>query len=160
MIADEYAPSTTFRDLSEIEMRRLLEDHQVGRLAFSFHDRVDIRPLNYKYADGWLFGRTSPGDKLLTIEHNQWVAFAVDRLSGPFDWESVVVHGTFHRLDPEGSVHDRRLYQRGVEAVRAVFNPAFGPLDPVPFRTEVFGISINSMTGRACSSTRSADDPE
>ncbi|MEO5588914.1 MAG: pyridoxamine 5'-phosphate oxidase family protein [Gemmatimonadaceae bacterium] len=157
MSTDEIAGSPGFRDLSESEMRRLLEENEVGRMAFSFHDRVDIRPLSFKYADGWIFGRTSPGDKLLTIEHNRWVAFAVDRLSGPFDWESVVVHGTFHQLHPDGSPDDRRLYQRGLEVVRAVSGPAFTPLDPVPFRTEMFGISINSMTGRACYQTRSAD---
>ena len=96
----ESAVTPIFRELSGKEMETLISRNHVGRIAFSFHDTVDIRPIHYSAARGWLFGRTSPGDKLVTLRHNQWVAFEVDEITGPFDWESVVIRGTFYRLKP------------------------------------------------------------
>jgi nitroimidazol reductase NimA-like FMN-containing flavoprotein (pyridoxamine 5'-phosphate oxidase superfamily) len=68
----------TIRELTDEEMHALLARNHVGRVAFSFHDRVDIRPIHYIFSDNWLFGRTEPSDKLVTLRHNQWVAFEVD----------------------------------------------------------------------------------
>ena len=60
----------------------LLGAHHVGRIAFTFHDRVDIEPISYVYADGSIYGRTSPGTKLATVRHHPWVAFEVDEVEG------------------------------------------------------------------------------
>src|SRR5215213_4831308 len=107
-----------FRDLSRQENEALLTRNQVGRIAFAFHDSVDIRPIHYVFDEKWIFGRTSPGDKLVTLRHNQWIAFEVDEVRGPLDWQSAVVRGTFYPLAPEGTVHDVRLYDAAVKAIR------------------------------------------
>ena len=153
-MAQRSAAAPTFRDLSKKQMDSLLDRNHVGRIAFSFRDLVDIRPIHYVHENGWLFGRTSPSDKLETLKHHQWVAFEVDDVSGPFDWKSVVAHGTFYRLQPEGSKSDVRLYERGLRSVRKFSPDAFTDRDPVPFRTELFGIAVDSMTGRSCSTKR------
>jgi nitroimidazol reductase NimA-like FMN-containing flavoprotein (pyridoxamine 5'-phosphate oxidase superfamily) len=140
-----------FRELSNPESLSLLERNSVGRIAFSFHDSVDIRPVHYVHDNGWLFGRTSAGDKLITLRHNQWVAFEVDEISGPLDWQSVVVRGSFYVLKREGSSHDVRLYDRATDAIRHLFANAFTDRDPLAFRTEIFGVSIDSISGRSCS---------
>jgi nitroimidazol reductase NimA-like FMN-containing flavoprotein (pyridoxamine 5'-phosphate oxidase superfamily) len=140
-----------FRDLSRRESDALLSRNHVGRIAFSFHDSVDIRPIHYVFAKKWLFGRTSPGDKLVTLRHNQWIAFEVDEVTGPLDWKSVVVRGTFYPLSPEGSIHDVLLYEAGINAIRKLAPDALTDRDPLGFRTEVFGISVDSVTGRSCS---------
>ena len=137
-----------FGELNAKEIEALLRRNSVGRIAFSFRDSVDIRPIHFVWRKGWLFGRTSPSDKLVTLRHNQWVAFEVDEVDGPFDWSSVVVKGTFYHLSPEGSVHDVRLYRRAVRAIRGVAPKALTKDDPVPFRSVLFGISIDSATGR------------
>lgn len=142
-----------FADLSVREIEALIRRNDIGRIAFSFRDSVDIRPIHYAWRKGWLFGRTSLGDKLLTLRHNQWVAFEIDEISGPFDWKSVVVRGSFYRLRPEGSEHDLRLYRRALRAIRELSPRALKKDDPVAFRSEVFGISIDSATGRS-STTR------
>jgi uncharacterized protein len=141
----------TFRDLTREQSEALLEKNHVGRIAYSFHDAVDIRPIHYVFAKGWLFGRTSPGDKLATLRHHQWVAFEIDEVNGPLDWQSVVLHGTFYQLENEGSVHDVRLYKSALNAIQQIAPYALTDLDPLGFRTEVFGISIDSITGRSCS---------
>ena len=142
-----------FRDLSNEESEALLERNTVGRVAFSFRDSVDIRPIHYVYSKGWLFGRTSAGDKLTTLRHHQWVAFEVDEIQGPLNWQSVVVRGSFYRLEREGSAHDVRLYDRALAAVRSLSPDALTDRDPMAFRAEVFGVSIDSMSGRCCSTT-------
>jgi nitroimidazol reductase NimA-like FMN-containing flavoprotein (pyridoxamine 5'-phosphate oxidase superfamily) len=141
----------TFRDLTSDEMRALLARNHVGRIAFSFHDRVDIRPIHYVYDDNWLYGRTSPGDKLVTLGHNQWVAFEVDEVHGPFDWESVVAHGSFYHVGKEGTPQNRELKAEALDRIRKFAPDTFSKNDPVPFRTELFAIAIDSLSGRAAS---------
>lgn len=139
-----------FRDLSRRESESLLKRNQVGRIGFSFHDAVDIRPLHYVFDQDWIYGRTSESDKLTTLRHNQWVAFEVDEIAGPFDWKSVIAHGTFYRLEAEGSEYDLSLYNKALETIRHLMPEALTDADPVPARTEVFGIAVDSMTGRSC----------
>ena len=143
-----------FRDLTKEECESVLACNHVGRMAYSFHDAVDIRPIHYVFDDTWLFGRTSPGDKLITLQHHQWVAFEVDEILGPFDWKSVVTHGTFYKLESDGAGPDRKLYDRALAGIQKLTPDVFTEADPVPFRTELFGISLDTITGRA-SSTKS-----
>ena len=140
-----------FRDLTREECESLVALNHVGRMAYSFHDVVDITPVHYVLDDTWLFGRTSPGDKLIALQHHRWIAFEVDEVNGAFDWKSVVTHGTFYRLEHDGSKTDIELFDRGMAAVRTLAPAAMTDADPTPFRTELFGISIDSMTGRSCS---------
>lgn len=153
----DYQPaSPVFRDLTDDESEALLSRNRVGRIAFSFRDAVDIRPIHYVYHDGWIYGRTSAGDKIITLRHNQWVAFEIDETDGMFDWQSVVAHGTFYCLCEEGTEHDRRLYERALKALRELEPETLTERDPVPIRTELFAIHLDSRTGRS-SSTRSDD---
>ena len=142
------------RDLSKNEVLDILRRNPVGRMAYSFRDRVDIRPVHYVWRKGWLFGRTSPGEKFAKLTRNMWVAFEVDEIEGPMDWRSVIVHGTFYQLLPEGSVHDRRLYSRALRAIREQAPSTLTEDDPVAFRSQVFGISVDSATGRSSSTAR------
>ena len=147
-------PEPELKELTKAEVLRILRGNAIGRLAFSHRDRVDIRPVHYIARKGWLFGRTSPGDKLKVLAHNQWVAFEVDEIDGPLDWRSVIVRGTFYLLSPEGSVHDRRLYRRAMRAIRERSPASLTENDPLPFRSEIFGIAIDSATGRSSSTIR------
>src|SRR5215213_2929419 len=101
------AAPPSFRALTPDECEALLVRNSVGRLAFSFHDRVDVEPTHYVYEDGWIYGRTSFGSKITPIRHSHWVAFEVDEADGVFDWRSVVVHGGLYFLDPDGAPEER-----------------------------------------------------
>lgn len=137
-----------FTDLTPAECEEVLSRSHVGRVAFSHGNRVDIEPIGYVYDAGWLFGRTTPGTKLNALEHRPWVAFQVDEVRGWFDWDSVVAHGSFRTLEPEGSEPDIELYERAVARLREV-DPAMGTdEDPVPFRTILFAIYVDEKTGR------------
>lgn len=143
----------TITSMSEHSCLALLQRHAVGRMAHSFHDRVDITPIHYVFADGWLYARTSHGAKMTTIAHSPWVAFEVDEIESVFEWRSVVVHGTAYEMPRDGSPSDAQHWSRGIDLLRRIV-PATGAADdPVPDRTLVFGIHVDTVTGRA-STTR------
>jgi nitroimidazol reductase NimA-like FMN-containing flavoprotein (pyridoxamine 5'-phosphate oxidase superfamily) len=127
----------------------LLQRHHFGRLAFSFHDRVDIEPISYVFSDGWVYGRTSRGTKLTTVRHHPWVAFEVDEIEGQFDWRSVVVHGTLYFLDDEGADRGREAYVHAVELLRSIDADALTPADATPQRVALFRIYADDITVRA-----------
>lgn len=136
------------------ECQALLKRHNVGRMAYCTRDRVDIAPIHYVYSDGWLFARTSQGQKMDALAHAPWPAFEVDEIDGVFDWRSVVVHGTLHTMDPDGSPDEVERWTHGVELLRQIVPETLTEDDPVPFRELVFGIYAHTVTGRA-STTRS-----
>jgi uncharacterized protein len=141
----------SFRDLDQPEMERMLRSHSIGRLAFGFRGQVDIEPLHYVFEDGWLYGRTAPGTKLTVLEHHPWVAFEIDNVTGPFDWQSVVVKGTVYFVERNHLKEHNERYEHIVDVLRRLMPGAFTDDDPVPFRTTLFGIHIDELYGRAAS---------
>ena len=131
--------------LSRVQCVKLLARNHVGRLAYTFRDAVDIVPLHYAYEDEWIYVRTS-GQKLAKLRHHRWVAFEVDEIFGMFDWSSVVVHGAVYLLDPSSVVTE--TWENAVRVLQRRFPDAFTERDPVPFRTAVFRIHVDSVTGR------------
>lgn len=144
--ADSHAPPI-FRELTENECRTLLGRHNVGRIAFSFHDRVDIQPIHYAVSGDWLYGRTSRGGKYVALAHNPWCAFEVDEVRGLFDWDSVVVKGRLELLDPELGSED--AYESGLKLMRALIPGTFSASDPVPDRLILFRIHASEISGRS-----------
>jgi len=138
----------TFRELSREQIERVLERNNVGRLAFSLHDRVAIQPIHYVYERGWVYGRTSDGEKIATLSHNQWVAFEVDEIADIFQWRSVVIHGSFWILHPRGSPRAEELWTKAAELVSKIVPGALTEHDPVAFRQTLFRIAIGDVRGR------------
>lgn len=137
------------RSLDPFECTALLATQYVGRLAFSNHDRVDIVPIHYVWADGWIYGRTGDGAKLRALTHNRWVAFEVDEVLAPFEWRSVVLRGSLFLLSPtdEGPLDGE--WDRAVALLRRIVPAAFTAEDPAPERSVIFRIHADQVTGRA-----------
>jgi len=140
------APS--FRALEREESQAILSRNHVGRIAYTFHDRVDIQPIHYIYERGWLYGRTSEGDKIAALTHNQWIAFEVDEVKDVFEWTSVVVHGSFWILHPRGSAHAEELWVKAAELVSKIVPGSLTDTDPVSFRQTLFRIAVSDVRGR------------
>ncbi|HVP71824.1 MAG TPA: pyridoxamine 5'-phosphate oxidase family protein [Gemmatimonadaceae bacterium] len=138
--------------LSPDEITSLLARNKVGRIAYSTHDRVDVEPLSYVYAPGWIYGRTAHGAKLATLAKNKWVAFEVDEVKSIFDWQSVVVHGGVYVLEPGPSDDARAVYAQALSILRTLLPSTFREDDPVPDRDVIFRIAIQESTGRRASS--------
>ncbi len=138
-----------FHVMSTAECEELLASQYVGRLAYSFRDRVDIAPVHYVYRDGWIYGRTGLGTKVEVLAHHPWVAFEVDRIDSLYRWRSVVVRGRIEIPDPDGIAQEREHYEIGVAAMRSLVPTAFSENDPTPGRDMVFRLPTHEMTGRA-----------
>jgi nitroimidazol reductase NimA-like FMN-containing flavoprotein (pyridoxamine 5'-phosphate oxidase superfamily) len=144
--------NATFRDLNTNEVDELLTRNHVGRIAYGFHNRVDIEPISYAFADGAIYMRTAPGSKLATLEHAPWVAFEVDEVDGPFDWRSVVAHGTVYVLHEAGTGRQRATYELAVERLRQLVPEALEDDDPTPARRVVVKLHVEEITGRKADS--------
>jgi nitroimidazol reductase NimA-like FMN-containing flavoprotein (pyridoxamine 5'-phosphate oxidase superfamily) len=140
--------NVTFREMSRDEVEAMLLRNRVGRLAFSLHDRVDVQPIHYIYERGWLYGRTSEGEKITALEHNQWVAFEVDEVTDLFDWRSIVLHGSFWIMHPRGSPRAQELWTKAAELVSKIVPGALTDTDPVAFRQTLFRIAVSDVRGR------------
>ena len=145
--------SPTFRVMDLAECEALLGRHHVGRIAYTFHDRVDIEPIHYVFDGGRIFGRMQFGKKMEVLAHAPWVAFEVDEVDGLFDWHSVVVHGRIVFPDPHGASEQQTLHARGVEVFQRLIPDAFTGADPTPGRVFVFVLHINDISGRAASTS-------
>jgi nitroimidazol reductase NimA-like FMN-containing flavoprotein (pyridoxamine 5'-phosphate oxidase superfamily) len=153
----EQPSNAHIRELTRAEIDAILGRNNVGRIAFSFHDRVDIEPINYAYTDGWIYGRTSHGSKIDTIAHHMWVAFEVDEVAGIFDWRSVVVKGAFYLMNPskpghrdasDASARQDPSFAQGVALLRSIVPDTLLSADPAPYRHAVFRIHLDEVTGR------------
>ncbi len=142
----------TLRELSREESEAILQRNNVGRIAYAIDNHVEIQPVSYVYADGWLYGRTSYGRKYEVLGENlyQWwpVVFEVDETEDIFNWRSVIVHGGFYVIDEEAQRDD---WLEAVRVLRTLIPDTFGPDDPFAFRTVVFRIAAQDMTGRESS---------
>ncbi len=134
-------------------MDAILARHNMGRIAYTFRDRVDVEPINYVYRDGWIYLRTGPGSKLTTLARHPWVAFEVDEVDGPFDWRSVVVHSTVYELTPGGTEAQARIYDEAVELLRGLIPETFTEEDPVPHRNVILRMKVDEVSGRVSSTS-------
>jgi nitroimidazol reductase NimA-like FMN-containing flavoprotein (pyridoxamine 5'-phosphate oxidase superfamily) len=142
-----------YGSLERDEIDALLARHNVGRIAYTFRDRVDVEPINYVYHDGWIYLRTGPGSKLNTLARHPWVAFEVDEVDGPFDWRSAVVHSTVYELTPGGTEAQARVYDEAVELLRGLIPETFTEEDPVPHRNVILRMKVDEVSGRVSSTS-------
>lgn len=138
-----------FEILDQATSEGILRRNHVGRIAFVHANRVDIEPISYVYADGWIHGRTSPGTKLTALRANPWIALEVDEVEDASNWRSVVVHGTvyFGDRDVVGAAHD--AYHTTLATLREVNHGVLSEDDTAPHRRDLFRVHVDEMTGRA-----------
>lgn len=140
------------RELDESEIEAILARNHVGRIGFSRENRMEIQPVHYVFSDGWIYGRTSFGakyDALGETAYRWWpVVFEVDEVEALFSWRSVVVHGGFYVISPEFSGPEREAWDRAVALLRTLIPETLQEGDPVPFRTVLFRIAAQEMSGR------------
>lgn len=134
--------------LDRVRCEEILSRNVVGRLGFTLHDRVNITPVHFAYEEGWIYGRTQPGGKLLPILRNRRVAFEVDEHDDLFNWKSVVVHGPLYLIEPDSSEHEKVAYSIALRLLRRILPSTLGDSDPVPFRNQLFRIQVSEISGR------------
>lgn len=139
----------SFRQLNDAECLEILARNHVGRVAYARQNHIDIEPVHYVFSEGSIYGRTSEGSKMETTGYSWWpVVFEVDEVQDLFHWRSVVVHGGFYAMSSRGTEREVEEWKRGVELLRTLIPETFRENDPVPFRTVIFRIPAQQVTGR------------
>ena len=139
------AAAPQFKTLSRDECESVLLRNNVGRIAFSLHDRVSILPIHYVFQNGWIYGRTASAGKLGQILRNRRIAFEVDEHSQLFDWRSVIVRGAFYLIQPDKTQHPSSVYRTAVAAIRQLLPDALTESDPQFSQKNRFGGSIRYL---------------
>jgi|GEM_PF-276754 len=149
-----------FRPLRPREMQEVLRRNSVGRLAYADGDgQLSIEPVHYVFADDVVYGRTSSGSKLQALWERPALVFEVDEIDGPFEWRSVVAHGTFHRVPDGPTLEARSRWQEAVDRLRRLDPRVLTPDDPTPDRTVLFRIPVSELTGRMASAAGAGEAP-
>ncbi len=90
-------------EISDEESWGLLAGAQLGRLATSIGDDIEMFPVNYVVDHDSIVFRTAEGSKLFELTVNSRVAFEVDESTGDGGW-SVVLHGDAKVLEDEDEI--------------------------------------------------------
>ena len=151
---DRMRKTPEFETLTPAKSQRLLESKHVGRIAFLNGAHVDIEPVGYVARGAWILARSAHGSKLVAFAHAPYVAFEVDEVRGPFDWRSVVVHGTVYMLAKDGPPTEACEHARAIVSLRTLMPSAMTAADPVPERAFVYGIHVARIEGRMARSGR------
>ena len=101
----DFEDESPVTEMTADECWHLLEHAELGRLALSVRDDVDIFPVNFAVFEGALYFRTSPGSKLAELTANPRVALEADRYDD-ISAASVIVKGIAERLERQS--RDRR----------------------------------------------------
>lgn len=138
-----------FKKLERAQCEEILARNHVGRMAYARGNHIDIEPVHYVFSQGWIYGRTSQGRKVEMTGHTWWpVAFEVDEVEDLFRWRSVVVHGGLYTIPAGGAGWEEEAWQTGLELLRTLIPETFTEDDPVAFRTILFRIAVQEITGR------------
>lgn len=149
-------PAPMVRELERSDIERVLRRNGVGRIAFVLEHRVDVEPIHFAFAGGWIFGRTAQGAKLRTVQHDRPVAFHVDEIDGVFAWRSVVVHGPISMLPLDPTVQEREQWEEGLEALERL-DPFAGRADDRAHHPgTAFRIRLDEIRGRCCGDVSAA----
>ena len=142
-----------FADLDADDVRAVLERNSVGRVAFCRDNQVQIVPVHYVYSPDWIYGRTAPGSQIDRLGEHWWpVGFEVDEIDGLFDWRSVVVHGGLYVISPDRASWERDAWLTAKGMIRKLLPEALREGDPVPFRSRLFRIAVQQVSGKRATS--------
>ena len=149
-------------ELSESQMRALLERQVTGRIGCHADGRTFVVPVTYAYEDGYIYGYTGEGLKVELMRRNPQVCFEVDHEPNLAHWESVIIQGEYEELSGDTAARALSLLLRRMQehmgeeghlSVSEAMERATWPgQKPVAYR-----IRIDEMTGRF-ESHRSAEE--
>ncbi|MDP9080232.1 MAG: pyridoxamine 5'-phosphate oxidase family protein [Bacteroidota bacterium] len=84
--------------LSENQVEELLKSQLIGRIGCHSNDTTYIVPVNYVYDGTSIYAHSSEGMKIDMMRSNPQVCFEVDDIKSIFNWQSVILWGTFEEI--------------------------------------------------------------
>jgi nitroimidazol reductase NimA-like FMN-containing flavoprotein (pyridoxamine 5'-phosphate oxidase superfamily) len=140
--------------LERDEAFAFLRSHPVATVAFTLRNRATVEPAYYAIDPDfpeWLYLRPMPGTLLGTTTANPWVAVSVRTERSATEWTIAVVYGKLYPLATYGADASPRPHARGIDLLRAVAPDL--PLGTASRDEPIFRVSVDRISGRACSTT-------
>ena len=136
-----------FRTLDRAGADAILARHRVGRIAYTRRGRLEVGPVLYAWADGWVWARTSyecGWAALVGESHGTPIVFEVDEVGAGSRWRSVVVRGLLHPVEHPADGGDPAVWVHAMELVRAL-DPGAAP---AALRSSLVRIAVEDASAR------------
>lgn len=88
--------------MKDEECREFLARHEIGRLACARDGQPYIVPIYFVYEPVYLYGFTTPGQKVEWMRTNPLICVETDEVLNLETWTSVVVLGRYEELSDAG----------------------------------------------------------
>ncbi len=137
-----------FVKLSEEQSKGILGGGRVARLACIVEGGPYIVPINYYFADGYVYSHSLPGMKINALRKDPRACLQVDQIESDVRWRSVLAFGTYEEVVKPTERSDilNKLLQRFpmLTPVESTLADDAGALSVIVFR-----IRIERVTGIA-----------
>lgn len=137
-------------EMTHRECQTMLARASLARLACAVDQQPYIVPLHVYFADGFLYGYSTMGQKIDWMRVNPLVCVEMEEIAGRRQWATLVVFGQYEELpDTPENAYPRSLAERLFQRHPMWWKPASVPLVGHPLRSPIlFRILINRMSGR------------
>jgi len=106
-------------DLTANAIERILRNNYIGHLSYLWQGKPYLIPITYYYdwTDKTIISYTSEGHKINALRENSSATIQVEAIQSIFNWESVMVHGTFEELEGSSAEKKLRQFTEGVKGL-------------------------------------------
>jgi nitroimidazol reductase NimA-like FMN-containing flavoprotein (pyridoxamine 5'-phosphate oxidase superfamily) len=85
-------------DMTEADCLNTLAHSRFGRLACSHENQPYIVPFYFVYENSYLYGFTTPGQKVEWMRSNPLVCVELDDVVNVTEWMSIIIFGSYEEL--------------------------------------------------------------
>jgi len=96
-------------ELKQDEIEHLLRTEQLGRIGCHAGGVTYVVPVSYVFNGTHIYALSAEGMKLRMMRENPLVCFEVEHVEQWYNWQTVIVWGTFEELHREQAEHAYRL---------------------------------------------------
>lgn len=86
------------REMSQYDIRNMIQHTPLGRLAYILDNRPFIVPLSFRFSGGSLYSFTTDGQKTKALRQNDAVCILFEHIESRAKWSTVVVQGRYREI--------------------------------------------------------------
>ncbi len=143
-------------EMTKAECLSTLAHSRLGRLACSYENQPYIVPFYFVYENSYLYGFTTPGQKVEWMRSNPLVCVELDEVVNETEWMSIIIFGSYEELPETQEDREHTNLRRHAHSVLqqhaewwqlgAVSSTHRNPVHP--FVAVFYRIHIDRISGR------------
>ncbi len=106
-------------DLTSSEVLNILNDNYTGHLGFTLEGNPFVLPISYYYdkEDHAIISYSAEGHKIDAMRKNPSVSLFIAEVQSVYNWQSVLVHGTFEELKGTDAKQQLHQFTEGIQSI-------------------------------------------